>query len=356
MKRSNTVLHLKAVNKPPPQPPQLPREVLDHILDYFVYNLDPLDLHTLTTLTCLSKQTPQWLTDKLDELSVIVFRVCEHVCSPVFRNVRYDNVATMLDKLDNIGFGSDCRKQYARQLAMFFQHNPALCLRLMRLEDEFQHHRLMLRLLNYAAAHAQYLILPPTRQRRTKEKNERVRLISDEQPGCATKLSKVVCRVSDEPDAEVLPIASFRVKCIQDGASNDEERRKEMLKCVAAEKDPLQREMLRYYTQKKGSAQERRAQYYTVTHAQRKLASPDLNVDCFEDLVIEQEGRYVHIYSEAAASFLTRCFVCTGSKKERERAFYLLRNEQRHTKSLLMSLDQAINEKNQDDCHIVYTV
>jgi hypothetical protein len=353
MKRNNTTLHIVA-RPAAASALWLPAEICQQIVDYAVADLDPLDVATMSTLARVSRHSIHWIADKLENLAALASQVASHVCSRSCRGRRYENAACMLDKLGTINWGSAPNEAYARSLALFFQCHPVLALRLCELQEQPRYYPQMLSLLNYAALFNRHLVLPLARQRRTKEKQERVRLISDEQPGCATRLCNVVCRASDEPGAEVRPVSSFRVKCVQNGADTEEERRKEMLKCVADETDPLQRELLRYYVlAKKGSAQERRAQYFTVTHAHRKLSSPDPKRDCFEDLVVKLEGRYVHVFSEAAAAFRARCFVCTGPEQERARAFHLLRNEKKHTKELRGVLDRAISEKNRDDCSII---
>jgi hypothetical protein len=352
MKRGNTVLRIPAQKAVAPVF-ILPSEIRQHIIDYAVAGLDPLDVQTLGRLARVSKHSVDWITGKLADLAALTSLVASHVCSRSCRGLRYENVADMLDKLNVIAWSDAAPKRFAHDLALFFQCHPRLGLRLCDLDEQPRYYGQLLSLLNYAALFARHLVLPLPRQRRTKEKQEKVRLISDEQPGCATRLCNVVCRASDEPDAEVLPVCSLAVQCVQNGAGTEDARRKEMLKCVADEKDPLKRELLRCYVQRKGSAQERRAQYYTVTHARRELGKPDAKRDCFEDLVVQLEGVYVHVYSEAAASFRARCFVCEGSKRERRRAFGLLRNQAKHTGGLRAMLDAAVQEKNRDDCRII---
>jgi hypothetical protein len=351
----------------------------NELVHLIISHINHLDVASLNIMAQVSHQALQWIRPQLMLLFEMALRVHEIVYSPTRLALRSNNPGFMLALLP---YRIDC--EYSRGLALFFQRHPDICRRFSDV-DFVPHpvldvvpvadpvpgtHRHLLGLLYYASLQAEHLIVPPPADKRrllrtvTEQEQQRllvesVQLISDQKPGCATRISDVLCRLSDDPASEVFPLSMFaNIKAVRTLAPGQESREREMMQCIAAESDPNQREMMQYYAQKKGTAREKRAQYYAVTRARHSVVNTDPRKDCFQDLVMQDDSNakhWVHLFSPGAQSFLNRCFLKPppSAELDEKRVMNLLRFEPQHVKRCCDWLDAEVLAARKRACIVI---
>jgi hypothetical protein len=138
-----------------------------------------------------------------------------------------------------------------------------------------------------------------------------------------------------------VPLHTMKIRVVRNMPEKKAEQIKAMIDAVQEEKDASVKQLMAFYlTEKKaGSPLDRRAKCFLLTRKGRKLRSPQSD-DCFGDVVVDLHGTgdYVHIYSEEASEFRTRCFNYTGSQDDLKLAYLLWKNRLTNWQRLHSSL------------------